>query len=106
MDADEIYQVKNSFWLGNFDEAIKEARSVKVRSPTVSIDRDVYIYRSFIGLGNYKCVVCTLDSAVHRGRCSETSSAAGIILEAPPFACSCASSTPLPLLCNCRCTFV
>jgi len=56
MDADELYTIKNNFWLGNFEAAITEARSLKLRTEAAKAERDCYIYRSFIGLRKYKCV--------------------------------------------------
>lgn len=57
MDADELYTIKNNFWLGNFEAAITEARSLKLRTEAAKAERDCYIYRSFIGLRKYKVVI-------------------------------------------------
>lgn len=54
-EADELYTVKNNFWLGNFQDAIGEAKSVRLRPDSaLRAERDVYVYRSLIGLKNYK----------------------------------------------------
>jgi hypothetical protein len=84
-DTDELYSVKNNFWLGNFQvshkyvrplrissvhrpccrscqchvchtpqDAISEARSLRLKPDALRLERDVYVYRSLIGLRNFK----------------------------------------------------
>lgn len=57
-EADELYTVKNNYNLGNFQDAIAEAKSLRLRpDPNIRLERDVYVYRSLIGLKNYKAVL-------------------------------------------------
>ena len=51
--ADELYSLKNAFWLGNYEEAIGEARALRLKSEPLKVERDAYVFRSHIGLGNY-----------------------------------------------------
>lgn len=58
METDELYTVKNNFWLGNFQDAISEAKSLRsLKTDALRIERDVYIYRSQIGLRNFRAVL-------------------------------------------------
>ena len=56
-EADDLYTVKNNYWLGNFQDAIAEAKSLRLKAD-LRVERDVYVYRSLVGLKNYKCVAC------------------------------------------------
>ncbi|XP_026325915.1 coatomer subunit epsilon [Hyposmocoma kahamanoa] len=62
-DVDELFDVKNAFYVGNYQQAINEAQSVKPSSPLVALQRDAYLYRSYIAQGNYRIVLQELKSA-------------------------------------------
>jgi coatomer subunit epsilon len=56
--GDELYTVRNNYALGNFQDAIAEAKSLRLRpDPALRLERDVYVYRSMVGLKNYKAVL-------------------------------------------------
>ncbi|CAK9013392.1 Coatomer subunit epsilon-2 (Epsilon-coat protein 2) (Epsilon-COP 2) [Durusdinium trenchii] len=52
MDVDELYSVRNLFWLGNYAAAIDEAQELVPSNEREQIDRDVFVFRSLIGQGN------------------------------------------------------
>ncbi len=52
--------MKNNFFLGNYQAAINEGlaiQSSKITKDTDKIERDVYIYRSYIAQGKYQIVL-------------------------------------------------
>jgi coatomer subunit epsilon len=56
-DPDELYTLRNLFWLGNFQQAINEAGSLS-RCPTALKDeKDEFVYRSYLALGQYSIVL-------------------------------------------------
>eukprot|EP00802_Teleaulax_amphioxeia_P024138 Tamp_24799.p1 GENE.Tamp_24799~~Tamp_24799.p1 ORF type:complete len:308 (+),score=100.19 Tamp_24799:31-924(+) len=56
--ADDLFSIKNEFYLGNYMGAINEAQSgdLELSSANDERDRDVIIYRSYIALGQYDIV--------------------------------------------------
>ncbi|CAG4955680.1 unnamed protein product [Parnassius apollo] len=62
-DVDELFDVKNAFYIGNYQQAINEAQSINPTSPLVSLQRDALLYRSYIAQGNYRIVLQELRNA-------------------------------------------
>ncbi|CAK1580822.1 unnamed protein product [Parnassius mnemosyne] len=62
-DVDELFDVKNAFYIGNYQQAINEAQSINPSSPLVSLQRDALLYRSYIAQGNYRIVLQELKNA-------------------------------------------
>eukprot|EP00277_Geminigera_cryophila_P002998 CAMPEP_0179435802 /NCGR_PEP_ID=MMETSP0799-20121207/19855_1 /TAXON_ID=46947 /ORGANISM="Geminigera cryophila, Strain CCMP2564" /LENGTH=297 /DNA_ID=CAMNT_0021215423 /DNA_START=29 /DNA_END=922 /DNA_ORIENTATION=- len=56
--ADDLFSIKNEFYLGNYMGAINEAQSgdLELSSANDERDRDVIIYRSYIALGQFDVV--------------------------------------------------
>jgi len=59
MPTDQLFEVRNFFILGNYQAAINEATSLSSEDLNESecIERDVYVYRSYIGQGNFDLVL-------------------------------------------------
>ena len=49
-----LFQVYNSFHLGAYQVAINEASDLLDLSPSESVEKDCYVYRSYIALGSYQ----------------------------------------------------
>jgi len=56
-DVDELYTLKNHFWLGNFTMAIQEGGSLSHVSGAQQLERDVLVYRSYCGLKQFSVVL-------------------------------------------------
>lgn len=54
--ADDLFALKNAFYLGNYGQAVSEALAV-APSPTVATERDYYKYRAYIEQGQYAMVL-------------------------------------------------
>jgi len=56
--ADDLFSIKNEFYLGNYQGAINEAQSgdLELSSPNDERDRDIIVYRSYIALGQFDVV--------------------------------------------------
>jgi hypothetical protein len=50
--ADVLFPVRNLFYLGSYQGAINEAQNIDTLSGLDSIERDVFVYRSYIALGS------------------------------------------------------
>lgn len=56
-EPDELYTLRNRFWLGNFNMAIAEGNNL-IRIPDdLKVERDEFVYRCYLGLGQYKTVI-------------------------------------------------
>ena len=63
----DLFELRNYFILGNYQAAINEGSSLSAAlEENDRIERDVYIYRSYIGQGKYKLVIDEIkDSRAH-----------------------------------------
>ncbi|CAG4935869.1 unnamed protein product [Colias eurytheme] len=62
-DVDELFDVKNAFYVGNYQQAINEAQNVNPSSPLIALQRDTFLYRSYIAQGNFRIVLQELKTA-------------------------------------------
>lgn len=56
-EPDELYTLRNLFWLGNFQLAINEANGLKRCPPHMATEKLEYMYRSYIALGQNDLVI-------------------------------------------------
>ena len=52
--SDPLFSVRNNFYLGAFNTVLNEAADVENVSELEAIERDTFIYRSYIALGSYE----------------------------------------------------
>ncbi|XP_057300649.1 coatomer subunit epsilon-like [Hydractinia symbiolongicarpus] len=56
-DVDELFEVRNSFYIGNFQHCINEAQTLNPTSSDLRIERDVFLYRAYVAQGKYGLVL-------------------------------------------------
>lgn len=54
MSSDTLFTVRNSFYIGAYQAAIAEAADLDTLSDWEKVERDVFVYRSYIELGSYE----------------------------------------------------
>jgi len=69
-EPDELYTLRNLFYLGAFQKAIQEGNSLSSRlTDELKIERDEFVYRAYVGLGQYSLVTGEVEDdapASHR----------------------------------------
>lgn len=62
---DELYSLRNYYWLGHYQSAINEVNNAltRVKDPTLVNEKEEYVYRSYIALGQYNLVLSEIKDS-------------------------------------------
>jgi len=61
-EPDELYTLRNLFWLGSFQKAISEGGQLNNRlSDELKVERDEFVYRSYLGQGQFAIVISEVE---------------------------------------------
>jgi len=55
--VDELFEIRTSFYLGNYTQCIYESSKLKPSSPEKKVERDVFMYRAFMGQRKFAVVL-------------------------------------------------
>jgi len=71
-EPDELYTLRAQYWLGHYQLAVEEARSVARRpmSPALKAEREEFLARAHIALGQYDKVAGSASAADSPGASS------------------------------------
>uniref|UniRef100_A0A915CYS7 Coatomer subunit epsilon n=1 Tax=Ditylenchus dipsaci TaxID=166011 RepID=A0A915CYS7_9BILA len=63
-EIDVLFDVRNNFYLGAFQQSINDAQNAKVKSGEDGIVKDTYLYRSYISLNKTSIPLGEIDSSL------------------------------------------
>lgn len=74
-EPDDLFTLRNHYWLGSYQLAIAEGSGLGRLPEALRVERDEFIYRSYLALGQYSIVLgevglCANMWSLLRGRCS------------------------------------
>ena len=58
MEPDLLFTVRNNFYLGSYQHAISEASDLEGLSDQEKVERDLFVYRSYVELGSFEVRGC------------------------------------------------
>jgi len=61
-EPDLLFAVRNNYYLGSYQHAISEASDLEGLVEQEKIERDLFVYRSYIELGSYELVINEIPS--------------------------------------------
>jgi len=62
-EPDELYTLRNHFWLGNYQRAVAEGSGLTRLPEQLKIERDEFIYRSYVASGQGGIVMAEISDA-------------------------------------------
>lgn len=59
-----LFDVRNNFYLGSYQQCINEAQNAKVKSQDDSLAKDSFLYRSYVALNKHSIPLSEIDSSL------------------------------------------
>ena len=61
-EPDELYTLRNLFWMGNFQLAINEANGMRNVPASLASEKKEFLYRSYLALGQHDILLGEIEA--------------------------------------------
>lgn len=61
--ADPLFSIRNAFYIGAYNTVVNEASNLSSLSDKDAIERDCFVYRSYIAMGSYELVISEISDS-------------------------------------------
>jgi len=62
-EPDELYTLRNLYWLGNYQSAINEANGLNKIPAALQTEKSEYVYRCYLGLGQHHIILSEIKES-------------------------------------------
>jgi len=56
-EGDVLFEVRNGFYIGNYQQAINDAQKLRIPSTELTLERDILVYRSYLAQNKFRVVL-------------------------------------------------
>eukprot|EP01100_Stratorugosa_tubuloviscum_P000498 TRINITY_DN1112_c1_g3_i1.p1 TRINITY_DN1112_c1_g3~~TRINITY_DN1112_c1_g3_i1.p1 ORF type:complete len:298 (+),score=136.62 TRINITY_DN1112_c1_g3_i1:71-964(+) len=56
-ESDLLFELKNCYYLQNYQAGINEGNSLKLKDSSLNIEKEIFIYKSYLALGNTQLIL-------------------------------------------------
>jgi len=64
--VDELFDVKSAFYIGAFQQCIKNCQTARLSDPALAVEKDGFMYRSYLAQGKYAVIMDEIKPSAPR----------------------------------------
>lgn len=64
--VDELFDVKAAFYIGAFQQCIKNCQTARLSDPALAVEKDGFMYRSYLAQGKYAVIMDEIKPSAPR----------------------------------------
>jgi len=64
--VDELFDVKSAFYVGAYQQCIKNCQTARLSDPALAVEKDGYMYRAYLAQGKYAVITDEIKPSAPR----------------------------------------